>query len=279
MPSPAWPIPADVAWVEVNGYPMAWQEQGAGTPLVLVHGSFSDYRVWPLQIPAFVRQHRVINVSLRHYYPEIWDGAGGNFSIVQHAEDLGTFVRKLGLGKVHLLGHSRGGAVVLEAAKRHPDLLQSLILVDPAARLEIADAEGTPEALAFRVTLFAGLREAVANGDAEGGAARFFDTVVGAGAWARFSPERRRGFLQNIETALAGDPIPLTTDADLRGIGVPVLTVTGEKSPPIYGFLFAEMHRRAAFPEPVVIPGAGHAMTIDNARAFNDAVLKFTAAH
>jgi esterase len=42
---PKWSIPSDVKWIEVNGYPMAYQDSGAGAPLILVHGSLCDYRM------------------------------------------------------------------------------------------------------------------------------------------------------------------------------------------------------------------------------------------
>ena len=69
---PKWPIPSDVRWIEVNGYPMAYQDNGVGVPIVLVHGSFFDYRLWSYQLEAFSKKHRVLNVSLRHYFPELW---------------------------------------------------------------------------------------------------------------------------------------------------------------------------------------------------------------
>src|ERR1700676_716777 len=134
---PKWPIPSDVKWVEVNGYPMAYQDNGEGTPLVLVHGSFSDYRVWPAQLEPFSKKHRVLNVSLRHYFPELWDGAGNDFSIAQHADDVGKFIQNMALGPVHLLGLSRGGAVVIEVAKKFPELVRTLILSDASARLDL----------------------------------------------------------------------------------------------------------------------------------------------
>ena len=86
---PNWPIPFDVKWIEVNGYPMAYQDSGAGAPLVLVHGALCDYRLWPIQLEAFSKEHRVLNVSLRHYFPEVWDGTGNDFSFTQHAHDVG----------------------------------------------------------------------------------------------------------------------------------------------------------------------------------------------
>jgi esterase len=80
--------------------------------LFLVHGTASDYRTWVAQVPTFQSKLRVINVSLRHFYPERWDGSGTDFSIAQHATDVAQFIKNLNLGKVHLVGHPRGGAVV-----------------------------------------------------------------------------------------------------------------------------------------------------------------------
>ena len=71
-----WPLPEGIKTVEVNGYPIAYCESGSGIPLILVHGSLNDYRYWNSEIGVFAEQYRVIAVSLRHYFPEPWDGHG-----------------------------------------------------------------------------------------------------------------------------------------------------------------------------------------------------------
>ena len=49
LSSPNWSIPVGLNWLEINGYPMAFRDEGAGAPLVLIHGSFCDYRLrWVL---------------------------------------------------------------------------------------------------------------------------------------------------------------------------------------------------------------------------------------
>jgi len=98
---PSWPIPSEIRWEVVNGYPMAYRDAGSGTPIVLVHGSINDYRAWNAQFNVFSETHRVIAVSLRHFYPERWDGVGADFSIEQHAQDVAALIKKLNLGKVH----------------------------------------------------------------------------------------------------------------------------------------------------------------------------------
>ena len=85
-----WAIPDGVKTAAVQGYPLAYQEAGSGEPIVLVHGSLGDYRIWYAQVPVLSKQYRVLSLSLRHYYPERWDGVGEDFSISQHAADVAT---------------------------------------------------------------------------------------------------------------------------------------------------------------------------------------------
>jgi esterase len=276
--APKWPLPEGVKSVEVNSYDMAYQETGSGVPLVLVHGAINDYRGWAAQVPEFAKNHRVIAVSLRHYYPEKWDGKGNDFSIGRHISDLPVFIRQLNVGPVHLLGHSRGGAVVLNAAKMHPELIKSLILED-ASGLEallpkspdndrlIAEAKANREALAH----------ALAAGEVEAGVQRYIEALNGAGSWSKLAADQKQIFFDNIGTALIPEGRPVTTCAEISKFSFPILLLNGERSPKRYGAMYQAMRKCKDIPEPVVIPNAAHAMHRDNPAAFNAAVLSFLA--
>ena len=54
----------------VNGYDMAYIELGEGPPLVCVHGTLGDFRVWSPVLGPLSRQRRVVSLSLRHFFPE-----------------------------------------------------------------------------------------------------------------------------------------------------------------------------------------------------------------
>jgi pimeloyl-ACP methyl ester carboxylesterase len=99
--------------LHVNGYDMAYldigRDTGQGPPLVCVHGSLSDFRVWSAVLGPLTKKHRVIVVSLRHFFPEHWDGIGDTYSIAQHVSDVIAFIESLDIGQVDLMGHSRGG--------------------------------------------------------------------------------------------------------------------------------------------------------------------------
>ena len=85
----------------------------------------------------FGAQYRTIAVSLRHCWPEKWDGEGDDFTVQQHTSDIASFIAGLQAGPVHLLGHSRGGHIAFRVAQNCPDLIRSLILVEPGGVLAV----------------------------------------------------------------------------------------------------------------------------------------------
>lgn len=68
-------------------------------------------------------------------------GGGGPKTIDQHLADLAAVIDALAPGRpVVLVGHSYGGLLATEFARRHPQRLQGLVLVDPATMGQRHDA-------------------------------------------------------------------------------------------------------------------------------------------
>src|SRR5579862_7536250 len=189
--------------LRVNGYDMAYLELGSGRPLVCVHGSLCDFRNWSAVLGPLSARHRVISVSLRHFFPERWDGSGETYSLAQHVDDVIAFIEQLDAAPVDLMGHSRGGHVSFRVAQRRPDLLRRLILAEPGGELDATlDPAATPgpSPLAARVAAAAGL---IAAGDVEGGLKLFFEAVEGPGKWSRL-PAMPKQQLRDNATTLIG---------------------------------------------------------------------------
>ncbi len=123
-------------YVDVNGIKTRYLEDGAGEPLVLVHGgqfgTCSSGNDWDLTIPGFAANFHVLAVDkigcgFTENPKDPKDyliGAG-----VRHLYDL---IQTLKLAKVHLVGHSRGGYQVCRLALEHPEVVQTLVIVDSA---------------------------------------------------------------------------------------------------------------------------------------------------
>ena len=271
----SWSIPSETKSELINDYPIAFRDEGQGAPIVFIHGSVTDYRTFGPQFKSLTTSHRVIAPSLRHFYPEAWNGEGSSFSIEQHAADVADLIRKLNLGRVHLVGWSRGGMVAIEIAKAHPELIRTLVLEDGSIVMPVEETADGRKAAEFAANNIKKLQENLKAGDPNKAAEVFVDAINGAGAWQRIPEAARQMVLANIYTGLGDKSRPTTTCEDLKKFEFPVLLMTAERSPKSFAFFYGEMRKCKAFPDPIVIPGAGHNIHGGNAEAYNKALLSF----
>jgi pimeloyl-ACP methyl ester carboxylesterase len=262
---------------KVNGYEMAYIEVGQGRPLVAVHGTLGDFRVWGPVLGPLSQRHRVIAVSLRHFFPEHWDGVGSDHTIVQHTADVIGFIEGLGAGPVDLMGHSRGGHIAFRAARQRPDLLRRLVLAEPGGNLDASLAPpGAPPAPSFAARYVAAA-ERVGSGDIDAGLVLFAE-IVGT-PWADVPSTARQTWRDNARTLLGqiNERRQPFTRGDAEAIRVPTLLVGGaETKGTLPGVLRA---LAASVPDARVemIPGATHFMFEQDPARFCAAVTKFLA--
>src|SRR5260221_1756177 len=269
--------------LHVNGYDMAYLEVGEanrGAPLVCVHGSLNDFRIWGCVLGLLSKQHRVICVSLRHFFPDHWDGVGDTYSIAQHVDDLIAFIERLDTKPVDLMGHSRGGHICFRVAQRRPDLLRKLILAEPGGELDATldpEFKPGPSPLAARIAASA---EVITAGDIDGGLQIFMDALEGPGAWKRL-PATAKQLLRDNATTLIGqmkDQRPPFSKADAEAIKTPTLFIGGANTK---GTLPQVLHALAANVKgsrTEMIPGATHPMFEQTPQKYCEIVLSFLAA-
>jgi len=265
--------------LHVNGTDMAYLEVGRGRPLVCVHGSLCDFRVWSAVLGPLTQNHRVIAVSLRHFFPERWDGVSDTYSIAQHVADVIAFIERLGAEPVDLMGHSRGGHISFRVAQQRPDLLRRLILAEPGGELDATldpAAKPGPSPLAARIATSA---EKIAAGDVEGGLAFFFDAIEGPGAWARVPAASKQPLRDNAFTLIgqARDRRLPFSKTDAESILNPTLFIGGANTK---GTLPQVLHALAANvpnSKTVMIPNTTHPMFEQAPQKFCEIVLEFLA--
>ncbi len=265
--------------LSVDGYEIAFTEHGAGIPLLLVHGSLGDYRWWTQQMEPFGAHYRTIAVSLRHCWPERWDGDGDDFTIQQHTKDVATFISALKAGPVHLLGISRGGHIAFRVAQNFPDLVRALVLAEPGGVLDASlepaqEPTNPPIALG---PLFAEAAERIRRGEIDEGLAPAVDVIVGPGGWGRLSEQSKQGMRDNACTLLGQikDQRAPFSRADAEAIKAPTLLMAGERSPETFHRILDGLQAALRDVRRVVIPGASHPSNIDNPQGFNREVLAF----
>jgi pyruvate dehydrogenase E2 component (dihydrolipoamide acetyltransferase) len=120
-------------FVEASGRRLRYLKLGdaGGPPILFIHGFGGDLNNWLFNQPPLSEQHTTYALDL--------PGHGGSAKQVGTG-DVGAltaavcdFMAAKGIAKVHLVGHSLGGAISLDLALNHPDLVASVTAVAPAA--------------------------------------------------------------------------------------------------------------------------------------------------
>ncbi|MEW4455025.1 alpha/beta hydrolase [Bremerella sp. JC817] len=257
--------------IKVNDTAFQVHTDGAGSPLVLVHGFPMDHHMWDSVVPMLAQQHTVITPDLRGF-----GGSGGFCEIAtmeRFADDLVAILDQMDITEpITFAGLSMGGYIGWQMWKRHADRLARLILLDTRAagddeiqaRARRVNAEGVlengmsgvpaamlPKLLSeatreHRPDVVAMLTEIILRQDPRGVAAA------------------QRGMAQRADVT-----------AWLSEIDLPVLVLCGEAdsiSPVAEMRGFANQLPEGQF---VVIPAAGHMPPVENPAATSDAILAF----
>jgi pimeloyl-ACP methyl ester carboxylesterase len=218
----------------------------------------------------------VISLSLRHFFPEHWDGVGSDYTIAQHVSDVIGFIEALGAGVVDLMGHSRGGHIAFRVAQQRPDLLRRLVLAEPGGEADASLAPvGAPAPAASLGTRYHAAADRIRAGDIEDGLKVFCD-IVGL-VWADVPATVRQTWRDNARTLLGqiNEQRRPFSRADAEAIRVPTLFVGGADTP---GQLPAVLRALAAHVQGAraeIIPNARHFMFEDDPAAYCAAVLGF----
>jgi pimeloyl-ACP methyl ester carboxylesterase len=267
--------------MRVNDTDMAYIALGQGTPLVCIHGSLGDFRSWNPVLGPLSRYYRMIVPSLRHFFPEAWDGSGGSYSIPQHTADVIAFIEGLKLGPVHLMGHSRGGHIAFRVAGARPDLIKKLILAEPGGEFDASLMPGshavTPEMSKARTSSIVGAAAKIAAGDIEGGLELFVDRIDGPGTWAKRPAASKQARRDNAHTLIGqiNEQRKPFTRADAQAIRKPTLLIGGAKTPGMLPIVLKALAGAIPGARCEMIPEATHVMFDQAPQRYCEIVLNF----
>jgi pimeloyl-ACP methyl ester carboxylesterase len=261
-----------------SGTRVPYVASGAGETLLFVHGSLCDYRYWDRQTEVLSNQFHCVSVSLSHYWPLDQASANSVFSLRTHVAELAEFIAAMGIGPVHLVGHSRGACVAFQLAHAYPELVKTLTLADPGGPLQI---DGKPAAALPSATkaLRAKVADLIEYGAIEAGLELFVDSVSMPGIWRKSPASFRTMATANAATLPKQfrDPLPAYTRADAAALACPTLLIEGERSPRMYRDNVATLAGWIGHVDKRTIVGASHGMNVTHAAAFNRLVRAFLA--
>jgi pimeloyl-ACP methyl ester carboxylesterase len=176
-------------------------EAGDGPLVVLVHASLAGARQWSSLIANFEDRFRIRAVNLFGYGgTPAWSGAQR-----PRLDDYAALVASVVPAterKLHLVGHSFGGAVAMHAAAcQLRGRVERLVLVEPSL-FYLLQQNGQRAAFREISSLARVTTECLAAGAAHDAAKRFIDYWSGPGAWAQM-PEGKQAALAGLLPSVA----------------------------------------------------------------------------
>jgi pimeloyl-ACP methyl ester carboxylesterase len=248
---------------------IAYRRAGAGPPLLLLHGGLGDGRSWTPQLESMAREYDIV----------AWDapGCGGSadpaadLRLADYADAVAALVRALGVGPVHLAGHSFGAGLAIDVYGRHRQLVRSLVLSGAYAgwRGSLPPAE-----------VEARLHRALAELDRP--PAEWVDSYL-AGFFGHSVPQETveavRTMMLDVRPAGVLSMVTAFANADLRAvlptIAVPTLLIYGAEDVRAPRGVAEALHAAIPGSRLILVPAAGHDVNLEAPREYDDAVRAF----
>ncbi len=261
--------------VASDGVELHAEAHGDGTPVVLSCALNTTHENWRPQVEPFVAAgYRVVLWDYRGHGLSQAPDEPGAYSMEQVVDDLGRVLDAAAPGEPAVLGGlSFGGLASLHFALRWPERVRALLLIDSGPGFKNPEAQRRWEVSVDKTASFLEAKgmEAFATRTPESTVGRRPELPAAQAALRAVAAQDPRG-LAHFGRRVAG-PAPCVID-ELAGIDLPALVLVGENDE---AYLRAAEVMAARLPraEHVILPRAGHIVNLEEAEAFNAAVLRY----
>lgn len=252
---------------------LAYETVGSGEHVVLIHhGAGADWFAPLCDEPILTERYRLVRYHRQGYAAS--SPLAGQLTFSREADSFRALMRHLGIHRAHIVGHSASGCLSLQIALDAPELVHSVVLLEPAL-MAVPSPPEVPRAL-----------ELYRAGDKVNAVETFLRGTCGPNARAILE----KGIPGAVQQALAdadtffGQELPALRQwkfgpDEARQIIQPVLAVVGENSD-------SRFHRRQELllewlpnVEPFVLRNAGHLLHFENPRDLAEGLAAFLARH
>ena len=251
----------------INGVRLYYEVHGDGFPVVFTHGFAGTTWMWHPQTPVLSQRYKFICWDVRGHGQSESPPSPEQYSADIVVEDLYQLLRLVNAERAVVGGLSMGGYLSLRFYLRHAEMVAALILMDtgPGYR-NLTHMREWNEEQERRARL---LETQGIEAFADDPTTATLDTYTPQHLMLKQNPVGLAHMVRRVVGQHDTVVIPI-----LGGIKVPTLILVGDRDTP---FLKSSEYMAKAIPgaKLVVIPDAGHASNIDNADAFNKAVLDF----
>ena len=252
-----------MTFLDVGGNSLYLQVDGAGDPVVLLHGWPTHGQLWRAQVPVLAETRRVIVPDLPGYGKSPVP-TPARFSFNYYADAVEGLIDELGLSGCALVGHDVGGPVAMLVAARRPDLTPKLVLLNTTPYPEVSRLlrllvrAGRLSALRSFLTSRRGFgllfRAGLVHADRKTAADRYYDPVAK-------DPARRQALGKMLIDLDFGDLEGLV--ARVADAHTPTAIIWAEKDPTASPSVARRLHAQLPGSTLEMIEDCGHFLTED----------------
>ena len=258
-----------------GGFPTWWTNFGQGKrDALMIHCSLAHSGAW-----SGLARHLSGALSMTafdmpgHGRSADWDGRGDYQGVTT------AIAADFMDGPTDVIGHSFGATVALRLAVERPDLVRSLVLIEPVL-FALAKLDHPETWLAMQDEA-RGFSDAMAQED-NCASARAFTALWGDGTpWEAIPEADRARMAAQMPLIAAGIPALYEDAGGLLRAGViealemPILLIEGSESPEVIGLIHDGLAARLPHARRAVIIGAGHMAPVTHARQVASEILRF----
>jgi pimeloyl-ACP methyl ester carboxylesterase len=245
--------------ITVNGADLYYEAYGDGELILGIHGTPSSARLWEDAAQRLADRGRCIIYDRRGFGRSRPPGLFETVDLADHVDDAAALLDALAEGPAAVIGRSTGGQIALELARRVPEKVRALVLLEPALFTVDTQAAAWAERLRHGVLQHAAV-------DPSSASETVIRVALGDGAWESLPDDLKDLFTAASPAVLAevrgtgldlsAQPLTLSSD-DLAAIGQPALLVSSEDSPEALRRVNARLAEVMPQTEAVLVPG-GH---------------------
>lgn len=256
-----------------DGVALQHEVAGAGDPIIFLHSSYTGRN-------SFGRQRRALEPHFRLILRDLRGHNGAEPRVpadyamdTTEVDDLARVLDAEGIGSAHLVGHSTGGLIAFAFARRYPERVRRLALIEPAL-LDLLEGD-------LRASDRALMRKVIATAETEGTTAAgrmLFDYILGTG-WDRgvrpatlAQIEAGARMIAHHSRALLAHRV---TEEDVAAVQPPILFIHGAASNAIHDQMVRRLRRARPEATFLWVEGAGHAVHVDQPDVVNQALIDF----
>jgi 3-oxoadipate enol-lactonase len=254
--------------ININGIDINYEISGSGPWVTLSHSLAADIYMWAPQLASLNQHFTVLRYDIRGHGQT--QATKGPYTLEQLADDAYQLLKHLGVARTHWVGLSLGGMIGQVLAIHHPHLIDHAVIADSTGKA----APNAEVVWGERITI-----------------------ARTQGMTALVQPTLSRWFTQpffeshNELMAQIGQTIEHTqvdgfagccaaiskinTHEDLKKLNIPALIMVGDQDTGTPPAVAEKIHEHWPNSKYVLLKDAAHLSNIEQADAFNDAVINF----